>query len=158
MSGRYIIPSPDDFLPLSGGTVSGTTFFTDGLFSNTLSGGTIFSGSTDLSVIIQNIASGVTAAGNFLSITGGTGGPYLFTGGTTAGTLTVITQVKPSIDNMVDLGTPIKRFRSLNTVDGIAVNFTASTRLTTPEIVLGNTSVKENNILLSGYCLNGGEW
>jgi len=37
-----------DFLSLSGGTVTGITEFTSGLISNTLSGGTFYSGGTDL--------------------------------------------------------------------------------------------------------------
>lgn len=36
MSGYYIIPSNQDFLPLSGGTVSGLTYFSSGLSANTI--------------------------------------------------------------------------------------------------------------------------
>ncbi len=50
--GIYIIPSPTNFLSLSGGTVTGNTFF-----SNSLSATTYYSGSTSLEAIIQNLSS-----------------------------------------------------------------------------------------------------
>ncbi len=49
-SGIYIIPRIYDFLPLSGGTVSGNT-----LFSNNLSATTYYSGSTPLQQVIYNL-------------------------------------------------------------------------------------------------------
>jgi hypothetical protein len=125
---------------------------------NTISGSTIYSGSTDVSELIYNVASDLTNSANYLPISGGTGGPYNFTGSTTASTVYVSTIVEPTIDDSIDLGTPFKRFRNLNVVNGVAINFTASTRLYTQEILLGNTSVTENNIILSGYTLEGGSW
>jgi hypothetical protein len=159
MSGQYFHPIKRIFLNLSGGTVTGDTVFTEGVYATRLSGGTIYSGSTELTTIIQNIASsfsGVT--GNFLPLSGGTGGPYSFTGETTAETVTIISTIAPLADNTVDIGSPIKRFRSLNTVDGVAVSFTASTRIKTAQLELGNTIVTENNIILSGNCIDGGNW
>lgn len=50
--GVYIIPNPKNFLALSGGTVSGDTYF-----SQNLSATTYFSGSTPLETTIYNIAS-----------------------------------------------------------------------------------------------------
>lgn len=158
MSGQYFHPIKRIFLNLSGGTVTGDTVFTEGVYATQLSGGTIFSGSTPLEVIINNIATGSTTQGNFLPLSGGTGGPYSFTGGTTADTISVITTMEPTIDNIVDLGSPIKRFRSLNVVDGVAVSFTASTRVKTNQLELGNTTVTEYNIILSGNCIDGGNW
>jgi hypothetical protein len=124
----------------------------------TISGGTIYSGATDVSDLIYNVASNITNAADYLPISGGTGGPYNFTGSTTASTIYASTIIEPTTDNSVDLGTPFKRFRSLNVVNGVAVNFTASTRVTTPEIILGTTTITENNIVLSGYTLEGGSW
>lgn len=124
----------------------------------TISGGTIYSGSTDVSNLIYNVASSIANGANYLPLSGGTGGPYNFTGSTTASTLYATTLIEPTTDNSVDAGSTIKRFRSLNTVNGVAVNFTASTRVTTPEIVLGTTTITENNIVLSGYTLEGGSW
>jgi len=154
MSGSYFQPIKREFLNLSGGTVTGDT-----LFTQNLSATTFYSGDTNLEQIIANIATNSTGiTGNYLAISGGTGGPYNFVGNTTASTLFVSTLVEPQVDNIVDVGTPFRRFRNLNTVNGIAVNFTATTRVSTQELVLGNTTVTENNIILSGYTLEGGGW
>ena len=91
-----------------------------------------------------------------MPISGGTGGPYNLTGSTTASTMYASTLIEPTTDNSVDAGTTFKRFRSLNSVNGIAVNFTASTRITTPEIILGTTTITENDVILSVYTLEGG--
>ncbi len=48
-----------NFLPISGGTVTGQTNFVAGLSANTLSGGTIFSGDTDIGNIF--VVSGATS-------------------------------------------------------------------------------------------------
>lgn len=48
MSGSYFQPIKREFLNLSGGTVTGDTVFTQGLYASVLSGGTIYSGSTNL--------------------------------------------------------------------------------------------------------------
>jgi len=61
MAGRYIFPS-GNFLDLSGGTVTGLTNFTNGISGSTLSGGTIYSGDTDISNIFLTTASTLTAA------------------------------------------------------------------------------------------------
>jgi len=158
MSGIYFNPIKRIFLNLSGGTVTGNTVFTDGISAVKLSGLTIYSGSTPLEEIITNISNNITTQSNFLPLTGGTGGPYLFTGGTIVNTMDIITKITPSIDNIVTLGSPIKRFRSLNIVNGITVNFTASTRVKTPVIELGSKIVTENNIILTGNCIDGGNW
>lgn len=143
---------------LSGGTVTGDTIFTEGVYSTRLSGGTIFSGSTPLEVIIQNIATGATTQAQYLSLSGGTGGPYNFTGVTTADTLSIVTTIEPMVDNVVDLGSSNIRFRNLNTINGVAVNFTASTRIKTTEIELGSELLTENNIILTGQTIYGGNW
>lgn len=154
MSGNYFQPIKREFLNLSGGTVTGNT-----LFTQNLSASTYYSGSTPLEAIIIDLATNSTGiTGNYLAISGGTGGPYNFVGNTTADTLYVSTLIEPKVDNVVDAGTSFKRFRSLNTINGVAVNFTATTRVTTQELVLGNTTITENNIILSGYTLEGGGW
>lgn len=75
-----------------------------------------------------------------------------------ASSLSMSGGITPDTDNAYDIGTPIRRFRSLNTVNGVAVYFTASTRVTTSELQLGNTSVTENNIILTGNTIDGGSW
>jgi len=77
MSGFYFKPIERIFLNLSGGTVTGDTIFTEGLYAARLSGDTIYSGDTDLDIIIRNISSGLddltrVQPGTNIS-TGGTG-------------------------------------------------------------------------------------
>lgn len=159
MSGIYFHPIKRIFLNLSGGTVTGDTVFTEGVYATRLSGGTIYSGSTELTTIIENISSSFSGiTGNYLPISGGTGGPYNFIGNTSADTIIVSTIIEPSVDNVVDLGSSIKRFRSLNTVDGVAVNFTASTKIKTTQIELGSQIITDTNIILTGQCIDGGSW
>lgn len=216
MSGRYIFPynEPGDYLPLSGGTVTGQTNFTAGLSANTITASTItvsgdvttvgFSAET---AFIQSgftfDPSGATQGwalvasddqGNaewkdlFVIASGGTSvqdGINTFTGGTklrptvnlvdspvveniyannsvTASTLSSTTlnvtnvdvggDIIPKVDNVSSLGTSVRRFRSLNTVNGVAVNFTATT------LHMGNLDINENNIVLTGDTLNGGNF
>jgi len=64
-------------------------------------------------------------------------------------------EISPIIDNNTDIGSSVKRFRSLNIVSGVSVSFTSTTRVTTPEIRLGNVLVYENNIVLTGDTIGG---
>jgi len=183
MSGNYIQPIKREFLNLSGGTVTGDTVFTQGLYANSLSGGTLYSGSTNLENIFLTpgqLSSTTLSQGSNVSLQQ-VGADYQisvvdspsfdnidFSGTSTGGNINALnitgdtiyanTVIEPILDNSVDVGTSFKRFRSLNTVNGVAVSFTASTRVTTPEIILGTTIVTENNIILSGYTLEGGIW
>jgi hypothetical protein len=162
MSGMYFNPLKRVFLNLSGGTVTGDTVFTQGLYATYLSGGTIFSGSTDLEDIILSIAigaaTGSTASAPYLPLSGGVGGQYYFTGNTTGETIYVSGDILPQVDNVSNLGNTIKRFRDLNIINGVAVNFTADTRISTIELKLGSTIITENNMILTGNTLVGGSW
>lgn len=96
---------------------------------------------------------------NFLSISGGTlSGQTIFLSGTSATTVTISNAIRPNIDNNSYLGYSHRRFRELHVVDGVAVNFTASTQIKTQIIQLGNISLTENNIILTGDTINGGDW
>jgi len=75
-----------------------------------------------------------------------------------ASSLSMSGDITPDTDNAYDIGTSTRRFRRLNVIDGIAVSFTASTRIKTAQLELGNTIVTENNIILSGNCIDGGDW
>jgi len=183
MSGSYFQPIKREFLNLSGGTVTGNTVFTQGLYSNTLSGGTLYSGSTNLKDIFLttgDLTATTISEGSNISIyrvgedykvsvvdspsfndidfSGTSSGGNINASSITGDTIYANTLIEPILDNSVDVGTPFKRFRSLNTINGVAVNFTASTRVTTPEILLGTTIITENNVILSGYTLEGGSW
>lgn len=154
MSGMYYYPLGREFLSLNGGVVSGDTFFLGGLSGYSFSANTFYSAGTPLEQIIKSLAStSTTTSDYYLPLTGGTGGPYNFTGDTT-----ISQDLTPIQDNVSNLGTQVRRFRNLNTVNGVSVFFTASTKISTNEILLGDTSVTENNIILTGQCVNGGSW
>lgn len=57
-----------DYLPLSGGTVTGNTIFTNGLTANTISGGTFFGDGSGLSGITDTFVTGATFSGTTLII------------------------------------------------------------------------------------------
>jgi hypothetical protein len=157
--------------------------FTQGLYANSLSGGTLYSGSTDLGDIFltsaqvsattpsqgSNVSLQQTGYDYQISVVDSPSFDNIYFSGTSIGgninalnitgdTMYASTLIEPTTDNSVDAGTTFKRFRSLNSVNGIAVNFTASTRITTPEIILGTTTITENDVILSGYTLEGGSW
>ena len=168
MSGQYFNPIKRIFLNLSGGTVTGDTVFTQDLTASTLyAENFLYSAGTNLEIIIKNIAensaTGATSNAPYLPLSGGTGGQYYFTGNTTGQTLFVQNNIEPISDNNSDIGSTIKRFRNLNIVNGVSVNFTAETKVVAPTISattiqLGDTTITENNIILSGYTLEGGDW
>lgn len=161
MPGQYFQPIRRIFLNLSGGTVTGDTVFTQGVYALNLSGDTIYSGGTNLSDIILQLSIGATSgmtSGFFLPLTGGTGGQYYFTGNTTGQTIFVEQDFIPTIDNNSDLGSTIKRFRNLNTVNGVVVNFTAETRIVAPQIELGTVILTDTSVVLTGNTLDGGDW
>lgn len=115
---------------------------------------TYYSGVTNLNQIINQIAS----ERPFLPTSGGTGGQYYFTGNTTGQTVYVENNISPTLDNNSDLGSTIKRFRGLNLINGVAVAFTATTKVVTPSIELGTVTVTDTNIILTGNTLDGGGW
>jgi len=168
MSGQYFNPLKRIFLNLSGGTVTGDTIFTQGVTGLTVSAqNTFYSAGTNLETIISLIAAGAATGATqnlaYLPLSGGTGGQYYFTGNTTGETILIQNNFEPIVDNVSDIGSTIKRFRNLNTVNGVAVNFTAETKVITPiisatTIQLGDATITENNIILSGYTLEGGTW
>ena len=75
-----------------------------------------------------------------------------------ATSLSMSGNIEPQVDNLYDIGTPIRRFRSLNTVEGVAVSFTASTRVKTAQLELGSKIITDTNIILTGQCIDGGNW
>lgn len=75
-----------------------------------------------------------------------------------ASSLSMSGDIEAQVDNVYDIGTSTRRFRSLNTVNGVAVNFTASTRVKTAQLELGSKIVTDTNIILTGQCIDGGDW
>lgn len=105
-----------------------------------------------------------------------TGGGGAFTGGTgscitnlyienlhscTTG-ITLHDSVIPQNDNTIDLGTPIRRFRDINTISGTTSYWTATVKVITPELDLGNDGlgnsriITANNSVIQNDVLNGG--
>lgn len=76
--------------------------------------------------------------------------------------ITLHNSVIPQNDNTIDLGTPIKRFRDINTVSGTTSYWTATVKVITPELDLGNDSlgnprsITANNSIIQNDILNGG--
>ena len=76
--------------------------------------------------------------------------------------ITLHGDITPVTDNTVNLGTPIKRFRDINTVSGTTTIWSATTRVYTPELDLGLDSNNEsriitaNNSIIQDDILNGG--
>lgn len=103
---------------------------------------------------------------NFSSITAtidsltGTTPPAYFSSAT-ANTFYVGSEIDPLVDNVVDMGTPIKRFRSLNVVNGVFVGFTASTvtaqTIYSDQIFLSGVSIDEKFLAINDT-LSAGTW
>jgi hypothetical protein len=74
--------SSGDYLPLSGGTVTGNTIFTNGVTANTFSASTYFNLPTDVFV------TGGTYSGNTITFTNNSGGTFNVTGITSSTTFT----------------------------------------------------------------------
>ena len=78
--------------------------------------------------------------------------------------VTIHNDFTPSSDNTINLGTPVKRYRDINTVSGTTTIWSATTRVYTPELDLGLDSNSEsrvmnaNNSVLQNDILNGGSF
>ena len=78
--------------------------------------------------------------------------------------ITLHSDIIPVTDNTINLGTPIKRFRDINTVSGTTTVWAATTRVYTPELDLGLDSlgnqrtITANNSVIENDTLNGGSF
>lgn len=72
------------------------------------------------------------------------------------------TNIVPNVDNNVDIGTTLKRFRDINTVSGTSTVWTSTISITTPILDLGNDSqgnprqITANNSIIQNDTLLGG--
>ena len=57
------------------------------------------------------------------------------------------TSIMPSIDGGIDLGSPLRRFREINTYSGTSTYWTATTSVTTPMLDLGLDSSGNTRII-----------
>ena len=76
--------------------------------------------------------------------------------------ITLHNSVIPQNDNTIDLGTPIRRFRNINTISGTTSYWTTTVKVITPELDLGNDGlgnsriITANNSVIQNDVLNGG--
>lgn len=76
--------------------------------------------------------------------------------------ITLHGDITPVTDDTINFGTPIKRFRDINTVSGTTTVWSATTRVYTPELDLGLDTNNEsriitaNNSVIQDDILNGG--
>ena len=76
--------------------------------------------------------------------------------------ITLHGDITPVIDDTINFGTPIKRFRDINTVSGTTSVWTATTKIYTPELDLGldnlgnQRTITANNSVIQNDTLNGG--
>ncbi len=78
--------------------------------------------------------------------------------------ITIHDDLLPLNDGGSDLGTPVKRFRDVNTISGTSTVWTSTNKIITPELNLGldssgNTrTITANNSIIQDDILNGGDY
>ena len=78
--------------------------------------------------------------------------------------ITIHDDLLPLNDGGSDLGTPVKRFRDVNTISGTSTVWTSTNKIITPELNLGldssgNTrTITANNSIIQDDILNGGNY
>lgn len=137
ISGNTLVPLVTYFSAVTGDTVH--TFVDD--FKDYIVSGTTFTGNTSASCIneiyINNLHGCVSG-------------------------ITIHDDITPNNDNTFYLGTNLKRFRDINTVSGTTTYWTATVKVITPEVDLGNDSlgnsriITANNSVIQNDVLNGG--
>ena len=120
------------------------------IISGATSGNTNITGFTynNQNTFIISDDNNVSYSANFSTITG----------------LTTSGDINPTTDNTVNLGTPIKRFRDINTVSGTSTVWTSTTSVITPLLDLGLDSsgntrqITADNSIIQNDILNGGNF
>ena len=114
-------------------------------------------------LILNNITGGSVNVSGFTSFTGGSGSclSEIFVNEISS-CLTAITindelivlsgitltgNLVPYLDAQSDIGTPLKRFRQINTVSGTSTVWSATTKIYTPQVDLGLDSLSESRII-----------
>lgn len=78
--------------------------------------------------------------------------------------ITIASDIVPPSDGLISVGTPVRRFREVNTVSGMTTIWAASTRVVTPEVTLGYDSQGElriltaNSSILQNDLITGGSY
>ena len=135
---------PNEFV-IKNGFISKGNSIVEGSLTST--GSLILSGNTN-QIGNLNLTGNTNQIGN-LNLTGNT-----FVSG----------NIEPLNDNSSDLGTSLKRFRDINTVSGTTSYWTATVKVITPELDLGNDSlgnprtITANNSIIQNDTLQGGTY
>jgi hypothetical protein len=141
--------SSGDYLPLSGGTVTGATIFQSGLTANTISGGTIYGNGSNLTNVVNSITASTGLSGN-----------------STTGTITII-NTAPDQTVTISGGTGIStggtypNFSIVNTAPDQTVTITGGTNIEItgayPDFGVNFTGTTSGEYLpLSGGTVTGG--
>lgn len=116
-----------------------------------LTANTILTGSLTIEDDLYNCGSGSTAFFNTISAC-------------TEDTINVGSNLTPIFDGSVDAGTPLRRYREVNTVNGMSSIWASTVRVVTPEVTLGYDSTGElriltaNSSILQNDVINGGSY
>jgi len=116
-----------------------------------LTANTILTGSLTVEDDFYNCGSGSTAFFNTISAC-------------TEDTINVGSSLTPIVDGSVDAGTPLRRYREVNTVNGMSSIWASTVRVVTPEVTLGYDSMGElrilnaNSSILQNDVINGGSY
>lgn len=116
-----------------------------------LTANTILTGSLTVEDDFYNCGSGSTAFFNTISAC-------------TDNTINVGSSLTPIVDNSVDIGTSLRRYREVNTVNGMSTIWASTVRVVTPEVTLGYDSMGElrilnaNSSILQNDVINGGSY
>jgi hypothetical protein len=140
-----------DYLPLSGGTVTGSTTFTSGLFSNTISATTYQNLPTDIRVTGGTFSSGTITFRN------NTGGTFNVTGVTSADTFTTAFTYSNNVFTIGRNQNQPSLTATINTVTGWTVNgILTVTGNTSLQLFTSTTATVNGNLTVAGSsALNG---
>ena len=78
--------------------------------------------------------------------------------------ITIASGIVPPSDGLISVGTPIRRFREVNTVSGMTTIWSSTIRVVTPEVSLGYDSQGElriltaNSSILQNDIISGGSY
>jgi hypothetical protein len=78
--------------------------------------------------------------------------------------ITLSDSLIPDVDNTINLGTPLRRFRDVNTISGTSTVWTSTGIIYTPILDLGIDSsgdtrqITADNSIIQDDLLNGGNW
>lgn len=121
--------------------------------------------------VVQSITAGtivvtgsLTVEGDFYNCDSGSTAFFNTISACTEDTINVGSSLTPVNDNVVDAGTPIRRYREVNTVNGMSSIWASTVRVVTPEVTLGYDSSGElriltaNSSILQNDVINGGSY